>query len=113
MIVLLDCEEHTLSSRLNRRCSRLKRIEDEAHIVHQRINFFKQVTLPVVRYFDELGKLVIVSTPFVCLSTLIDRSAVSMKPTHDSHHSNPWRLVNCRHRRSVQKGIFCFPLFKN
>ncbi len=61
MIVLLDCEEKTLDHRLTKRCTRLKRIEDEAHIVHQRINFFKQVTLPVVRYFDEIGKLVIVS----------------------------------------------------
>ncbi len=61
MIVLLDCEEKTLDQRLTKRCTRLKRIEDEAHIVHQRINFFKQVTLPVVRYFDEIGKLVIVS----------------------------------------------------
>lgn len=61
MIVLLDCEEETLITRLNKRCTRLKRIEDETHIVHQRVNFFKQVSLPVVRYFDELGKLVIVS----------------------------------------------------
>ncbi|VDM33716.1 unnamed protein product [Hydatigera taeniaeformis] len=61
MVVLLDCEEATLITRLNRRCTRLKRIEDEAHIVHQRVNFFKQVSLPVARYFDEIGKLVIVS----------------------------------------------------
>ncbi|EUB58405.1 Adenylate kinase isoenzyme 5 [Echinococcus granulosus] len=59
MVVLLDCEEETLITRLNRRCTRLKRIEDETHIVHQRVSFFKQVSLPVVRYFDELGKLVI------------------------------------------------------
>ncbi|KAL5111795.1 hypothetical protein TcWFU_003556 [Taenia crassiceps] len=59
MVVFLDCEEETLVTRLNRRCTRLKRIEDETHIVHQRVNFFKQVSLPVVRYFDELGKLVI------------------------------------------------------
>ncbi|VDD77241.1 unnamed protein product [Mesocestoides corti] len=60
MIVLLDCKEEIMKSRLSRRCTRLKRIEDEAHIVYQRINFFKQVTLSVARYFDELGKLVIV-----------------------------------------------------
>lgn len=61
MVVLLDCEEETLITRLNRRCTRLRRIEDETHIVYQRVNFFKQVSLPVVRYFDELGKLVVVT----------------------------------------------------
>ena len=65
MVVLLDCEEQTLITRLNRRCTRLRRIEDETHIVYQRVNFFKQVSLPVVRYYDELGKLVVVRS-FVC-----------------------------------------------
>nr|VZI24397.1 unnamed protein product [Spirometra erinaceieuropaei] len=60
LIVLLDCEESTLNQRLSKRGARIRRVEDEGHIINQRINFFKQVTLPVVRYFDELGKLVIV-----------------------------------------------------
>lgn len=60
-MVLLDCEEETLVTRLNRRYDRLKHPGDESHIVHQRVNFFKHVTLSVVRHFDEIGKLVIVS----------------------------------------------------
>ncbi|VDP52042.1 unnamed protein product [Schistosoma margrebowiei] len=61
LVILLDCEETTLIDRLHRRYERLKRAEDEDAIVLRRISFFKHCTLPVIRYYDERGKLVTVS----------------------------------------------------
>ncbi|CAH8527305.1 unnamed protein product [Schistosoma haematobium] len=58
LVILLDCEETTLIDRLHQRYERLKRAEDEDAIVLQRISFFKHCTLPVIRYYDERGKLV-------------------------------------------------------
>uniref|UniRef100_A0A5K4F5F9 Adenylate kinase isoenzyme 5 homolog n=1 Tax=Schistosoma mansoni TaxID=6183 RepID=A0A5K4F5F9_SCHMA len=58
LVILLDCEETTLIDRLHQRYERLKRAEDEDAVVLQRISFFKHCTLPVIRYYDERGKLV-------------------------------------------------------
>ncbi|CAH8491070.1 unnamed protein product [Schistosoma turkestanicum] len=61
LVILLDCEETTLIDRLHQRRERLKRVEDESAVVLQRISFFKHCTLPVIRYYDERGKLVTIS----------------------------------------------------
>ncbi|VDP42254.1 unnamed protein product [Schistosoma mattheei] len=63
LVILLDCEETTLIDRLHQRYERLKRAEDEDAIVLQRISFFKHCTLPVIRYYDERGKLVTKDNP--------------------------------------------------
>ncbi|KAK4469828.1 hypothetical protein MN116_007340 [Schistosoma mekongi] len=60
LAVLLDCEETTLTDRLHRRYTRLNRIEDEDAVALRRILFFKHCTLPVIRYYDERGKLITV-----------------------------------------------------
>ncbi|CAL8099497.1 unnamed protein product [Calicophoron daubneyi] len=58
LAVLLDCEEATLQKRLQKRYSRLGRIEDDEPVALQRILFFKHCTLPVIRHYDERSILV-------------------------------------------------------
>ncbi|CAI2727284.1 unnamed protein product [Schistosoma spindalis] len=58
LVILLDCEETTLIDRLHQRYERLKRADDQDAVVLQRISFFKHCTLPVIRYYDERGKLI-------------------------------------------------------
>ncbi len=58
---ILDCEESNLQQRLEVRLAETGRPDDNEKAVAARIAFFKQHTLPTVKHFDDMGKLVIVS----------------------------------------------------
>ncbi|ESO98838.1 hypothetical protein LOTGIDRAFT_113866 [Lottia gigantea] len=58
--IVLDCEEYYLQKRLVERGEQTERIDDNLTAISNRLNFFKQNTLPVLRYIDDEGKLVVV-----------------------------------------------------
>ncbi len=65
---ILDCEELYLQERLLRRGKETGRVDDNINAIATRIAFFKQNTLPVVKHFDDQGKLVVVGvrSNFTC-----------------------------------------------
>ena len=60
-MLLLDCEEYYLQQRLIDRGKASERVDDNLTAIQNRITFFKNNTLPVYKYLDDLGKLVVVS----------------------------------------------------
>ncbi|XP_064649124.1 adenylate kinase isoenzyme 5-like isoform X2 [Lineus longissimus] len=61
LAVLIDCEEYYLKLRLINRQRESDRIDDNLNAIASRITFFKNCTLPVVKHYDEDGKLVIIN----------------------------------------------------
>ena len=68
---VLDCEEHFLQQRLLLRGKDTGRADDNAHAIASRITAFKQNTLPAIKYWDDKGKLVIVSSFHVYINKLL------------------------------------------
>lgn len=62
LVLLIDCTEQFCISNLKKRSeSNEKRSDDTPTAVKQRIQMFKQRTLPMLKRFDEEGKLKVVS----------------------------------------------------
>ncbi|KAK6195177.1 hypothetical protein SNE40_000655 [Patella caerulea] len=59
--IVLDCEEYYLQKRLVERGEQTERIDDNLSAISNRLTFFKNNTLPVLKYFDEDGKLVVIN----------------------------------------------------
>ncbi|XP_052787873.1 uncharacterized protein LOC128222800 isoform X2 [Mya arenaria] len=57
--ILFDCEEFYMQNRLLNRGRASGRIDDNATAVANRLNFYKYNTLPILKYFDDAGKLVV------------------------------------------------------
>ena len=62
MVMLIDCEEYYCTQRLLKRGKDKGKIDDNLSAIQNRIHVYKENTLPVVKYYDDLGKVVIVST---------------------------------------------------
>lgn len=60
LAILIDCDEYYCTQRLLRRGKEKGKIDDNLAAISNRISFFKENTLPVCKYFDDLGKLVVV-----------------------------------------------------
>jgi len=60
--MLFDCEEYFMQTRLLKRGRDSGRIDDNPSAIANRLNFYKFNTLPVMKYYDDLGKLVVVSS---------------------------------------------------
>lgn len=63
LVLLIDCTEQFCMNTLRQRTELsddLKRIDDNPQAVKMRISNFKQHTLPMLKYFDEKGKLRVV-----------------------------------------------------
>ena len=60
MAFVLDCEEQYLTQRLLARGAETGRADDNEQAVAQRIHFFKDKTLPVIKALDDMGKLAVV-----------------------------------------------------
>lgn len=60
LAILIDCEEYYCTQRLLKRGKEKGKIDDNLAAISNRISFFKENTLPVCKYFDDLGKLVVV-----------------------------------------------------
>ena len=59
--MLIDCDEYYCTQRLLKRGQEKGKIDDNLAAISKRISFFKENTLPVCKYFDDLGKLAVVS----------------------------------------------------
>ncbi|XP_074653919.1 adenylate kinase isoenzyme 5-like [Tubulanus polymorphus] len=59
LVFLLDCEEYYLQSRLLLRGESQRRMDDNLNAITARIAKFKNLTLPVVKHYDDRGQLVI------------------------------------------------------
>ncbi|XP_062593112.1 adenylate kinase isoenzyme 5-like [Saccostrea cucullata] len=60
LAMLIDCDEYYCTQRLLKRGAEKGKIDDNLAAISKRISFFKENTLPVCKYFDDLGKLVVV-----------------------------------------------------
>lgn len=58
LVILLDCEEDMCKQRLLARGRSSDRIDDNEMAVRNRIEFFKNNTLPVIHYFETQKKLI-------------------------------------------------------
>ena len=59
--ILLDCEESILHYRLSMRGKEIERIDDNLVAIGKKLTFFKNNTLPLLKTFEDDGKLVVVS----------------------------------------------------
>lgn len=60
--ILLDCEEFYMQSRLVDRQKQTNRDDDNLMAVANRMTYFKNNTLPILKLYDDSGKLVVVSS---------------------------------------------------
>lgn len=59
-VFYLDCEEYYCTQRLLHRGQKTDRIDDNLGAISKRITFFKDNTLPVVKYYDDMGRVFVV-----------------------------------------------------
>ncbi|XP_021354678.1 adenylate kinase isoenzyme 5-like isoform X3 [Mizuhopecten yessoensis] len=57
-VLLIDSEEYYMQKRLVDRGKETERIDDNLSAISSRINFFRNKTLPVLKHYDDNGKLV-------------------------------------------------------
>ena len=69
--ILLDCEESILHYRLSKRGKESERIDDNLVAIGKKLTFFKNYTLPIMKTFEDDGKLVVVSCGHVFLIWLL------------------------------------------
>jgi len=96
---ILDCEEQYLIARLANRQKVTGRIDDNESAVQARVNFFREKTLPVIKHFDDMGKLAVVSVDgdrdedeiFYDIATIFDNvfSNASAQPAAPRPPSSP------------------------
>lgn len=60
LVFLLDSEETTLRESLNQRKKLSGRKDDTADAIESRLAFFRENTLPVIKHYDDEGRLVII-----------------------------------------------------
>ena len=60
-MLVLDAEESTLRKTLLQRIKSSGRIDDKNDAIEARLAFFQEKTLPVIKHYDDEGRLVIVS----------------------------------------------------
>lgn len=60
-VVLLECEEETLTKNVEQRRETSNRQDDRPAPLKRRIDFYKKHTLRLVKYFQDHQKLIIVS----------------------------------------------------
>lgn len=70
---MIDCDEYYCTQRLLRRGKEKGKIDDNLAAISNRISFYKENTLPVCKYFDDLGKLVVVSPSQILLLVIVIR----------------------------------------
>jgi adenylate kinase family enzyme len=63
---VLDCEEQYLMQRLLARGAETGRVDDNLQAATQRLLFFKDKTLPVIKELDDMNKLAVVSAQLRC-----------------------------------------------
>ena len=86
LVFVLDSEESTLRESLNQRKRSSGRKDDTADAIESRLAFFRENTLPVIKHYDDEGRLVIVSVKqikmLLLLSLQLDSLAMSLKGSY-------------------------------
>lgn len=79
-VLLIDCEEYYMQKRLMDRGQATERIDDNLSAIASRINFFRNNTLPVLKHYDDSGKLVLlygdrdIQEVFYDISLVLDKA---------------------------------------
>ena len=60
-VLLFDCEEYYMQNRLIKRGKESGRIDDNISAIAKKLHYYKHNTLPIMKYYDDGGKLVVVS----------------------------------------------------
>ncbi|KAL4219564.1 Adenylate kinase isoenzyme 5 [Mactra antiquata] len=85
-VILFDCEEYYMQMRLLKRGRDSGRVDDNPTAISNRLNFYKYNTIPVMKYFDDAGKLVVldadrdIDTMFFEISQMFDFAFFGRKP---------------------------------
>ena len=61
-MLLFDCEEYYMQNRLIKRGKESGRIDDNISAIAKKLHYYKHNTLPIMKYYDDNDKLVVVST---------------------------------------------------
>ena len=69
-VLLFDCEEYYMQNRLIKRGKESGRIDDNISAIAKKLHYYKHNTLPVLKYYDDLGKLVCVSRRLLLLRNI-------------------------------------------
>ncbi|XP_060602068.1 uncharacterized protein LOC132755252 isoform X4 [Ruditapes philippinarum] len=89
-VILFDCEEYYMQTRLLKRGRESGRVDDNPTAIANRLKFYKYNTLPVMKYFDDQGKLVVLDADrdtesmFYDLSQMFDFAFFGKKPGDQS-----------------------------
>ena len=80
--MLFDCDEYFMKTRLLQRGKDSGRIDDNMAAIGNRVNFYKYNTLPVMKHFEDNGKLVVVSEKFLnnnYIQELFHKTTINLK----------------------------------
>lgn len=58
---MVDCEEATLQENMHLRSRTSERVDDNSTAIGTRLNTFKEETLRVIKHYDDISKLRVVS----------------------------------------------------
>ncbi|CAH1785749.1 unnamed protein product, partial [Owenia fusiformis] len=61
LTILIDSEEYYMKQRLINRGGETGRVDDNLNAIQSRIRFFKNNTLPILKHYDDQGKLVVIN----------------------------------------------------
>ena len=70
-MLLFDCEEYYMQNRLIKRGKESGRIDDNISAIAKKLHYYKHNTLPVLKYYDDCDKLVVVCTHLFLLPFLL------------------------------------------
>ena len=65
-VVMCECSEEVLVGRLRKRGKTSGRVDDNEVTIRKRLATFNQSTLPVIHYYEDMGKLKLVQFPEFC-----------------------------------------------
>ena len=89
-MLLFDCEEYYMQNRLIKRGKESGRIDDNISAIAKKLHYYKHNTLPIMKYYDDNDKLVVVST---YLKPLSNQHTVSGHYQPTSETPLEWRFA--------------------
>ena len=78
LVFVLDSEESTLRESLNQRKRSSGRKDDTVDAIESRLAFFRENTLPVIKHYDDEGRLVIVSVKQIKMLLSLQLDSLAM-----------------------------------
>ncbi len=61
LVLMLDCTEQTMIRRILQRADTSNRLDDNEITLKKRLLVYKKQTIPVIEYYQSIGKVAIVS----------------------------------------------------